>query len=182
MENHRHKLIKETEVFVSNWYSRYVENVVKSYPEVTKSIDLAGVKSIKSELPKLIKEVQGVVAEELSPKELWSHFYNETELDLEDYIYSVKRPRVFDDVVRFLLSRAVPFLARHGYEKAAEDLGKILQNPLRHDDRLDWSSAMVTAMDSYSGLHKQLTDVTANIKNIEKERIQAEAEELWRRA
>jgi len=50
-------LIKETEVFVSNWYSRYVENVVKSYPEVTKSIDLAGVKSIKSELPKLIKEV-----------------------------------------------------------------------------------------------------------------------------
>ena len=182
MVKHRQKFIKETMVFVSEWYSRYIESVVKSHPEVTTSIELDGVKSIKRELPKLIEEVQGTVEEELSPKEMWSHFYQETELTLQDYIYNVKRPRVFDDVIRTLLYRAIPFLTRHGYQKAAEDLGKILQNPLRHDDRLDWSSTMHATVESYYSLHKQLTEVTTKIKDAQREKIRAQAEELWRRA
>jgi hypothetical protein len=182
MENQRLKFIKETEAFVSDWYSRYVENVAKSYPEVTTSIELDGVKSMKRELPKLIKEVQDTVENELSPKEMWSHFYKETELTLQDFVYNVARPRVFDDVVRELLYRAVPFLARHGYEKASQDLGKILQNPLRHDERLDWSSTMNATVESYSGLHKQLTDITAKIEDAQRQKIRARAEELWRRA
>jgi hypothetical protein len=101
---------------------------------------------------------------------------------LQDFVYNVARPRVFDDVVRELLYRAVPFLARHGYEKASQDLGKILQNPLRHDERLDWSSTMNATVESYSGLHKQLTDITAKIEDAQRQKIRARAEELWRRA
>ena len=182
MESQRLKFIKETEIFVSDWYSRYIESVVKSYPEITTSIELDGVKSIKRELPNLIKEVQATVEEELSPKEMWSHFYKETELALQDYIYNVARPRVFDDVIRTLLYRAIPFLTRHGYQKAADELGKILQNPLRHDDRLDWSSTMNTTMESYTNLHKRLTDITTKIEDTQREKIKAQAEELWRRA
>lgn len=182
MENRRQELIKSTEKFISNWYSKYVENVVKSYPEVTKSIDLDGVKSIKSELQELIEEVQGIVEERLSPKELWSHFYQETQMSVEDFIYGVKKPRILDDVIRSLLSGAIPLLDKHGYEKAAHELDTILGNPLRRDDRLDWSSTMDATIESYSDLHKHLSDITAKIKNTERERILAEAEDLWKRA
>jgi hypothetical protein len=182
MENRRQEFIKSTEKFISNWYSKYVENVVKSYPEVTKLIDLDGVKSIKSELQELIEEVQGIIEERLSPKELWSHFYQETQMAVEDFIYSVKKPRILDDVIRSLLSGAIPLLDKHGYEKAAHELDTILGNPLRRDDRLDWSSTMDATIESYSDLHKQLSDITAKIKNTERERILAEAEDLWKRA
>ena len=182
MENLRQEFIKSTERFISNWYSKYVENVAKSYPEVTKSIDLDGVKSIKSELLELIKEVQVIVEQELSRKELWSHFYQETQIALEDFIYNVKRPRILDDVIRSLLSGAVPLLAKHGYEKAAHELDTILGNPLRRDDRLDWSSTMDAAVVSYSDLYKQLSDITFKIQNTEREKVLAEAEELWKRA
>ena len=182
MESRRQEFIQSTERFISSWYSKYVENVVKSYPEVTKSIDLNGVKSIKSELLELIKEVQGIVEQELSRKELWSHFYRETEMALEDFIYTVKRPRILDDVMRSLLSGAVPLLTKHGYEKAAHELDTILGNPLRRDDRLDWSSTMDATVESYSNLHKQLSDITAKIQNTEREKVLAEAEDLWRRA
>jgi hypothetical protein len=182
MENRRQEFIKSTEKFISNWYFKYVENVAKSYPEVTKSIDLDGVKSIKSELLELIKEVQVIVEQELSRKELWSHCYQETQIALEDFIYSVKRPRMLDDVIRSLLSGAIPLLAKHGYEKAAHELDTILGNPLRRDDRLDWSSAMDATIESYSDLHKQLSDITAKIQNTEREKVLAEAEDLWKRA
>ena len=182
MENRRQEFIKSTEKFISNWYSKYVENVAKSNPEVTKSIDLDGVKSIKSELQELIEEVQGIVEERLSPKELWSHFYQETQMSMEDFIYSVKKPRMIDDVIRSLLSGAVPLLAKHGYEKATHELDTILRNPLRRDDRLDWSSAMDATVGSYSDLHKQLSDITAKIQNTEREKVLAEAEDLWKRA
>jgi len=182
MENRRQEFIKSTEKFISNWYSKYVENVVKSYPEVTKSIDLDGVKSIKSELQELIEEVQGIVEERLSPKELWSHFYQETQMAVEDFIYGVKKPRILDDVIRSLLSGAIPLLDKHGYEKAAYELDTILGNPLRRDDRLDWSSAMDATIESYSDLHKQLSDITAKIQNTEREKVLAEAEDLWKRA
>jgi hypothetical protein len=182
MESRRQEFITATERFILSWYSKYVENVVKSYPEVTKSIDLNGVKSIKSELLDLIKAVQGVVKQELSRKELWSHFYRETEMALEDFIYNVKRPRILDDVIRSLLSGAVPLLAKHGYEKAAHELDTILGNPLRRDDRLDWSSTMDATVESYSNLHKQMSDITFKIQNTERERILAEAEDLWKRA
>lgn len=182
MEKERQEFIKATKAFVSSWYSKYVESVVKSYPEVTKLIDLDGVKSIKSELAELIGEVQGVLEERLSPKELWSHFYRETEMALEDFIYNVKRPRILDDVIRSLLSGAVPLLAKHGYEKAAHELDTILGNPLRRDDRLDWSSTMDATVESYSNLHKQLSDITFKIQNTEREKVLAEAEDLWKRA
>ena len=182
MEKQRQEFIKATETFVSSWYSKYVENVVKSYPEVTKLIDLDGVKSIKSELQGLIEEVQGVVEERLSPKELWSHFYKETQMAVEDFIYGVKKPRILDDVIRSLLSGAIPLLAKHGYEKAAHELDTILGNPLRRDDRLDWSSAMDATVESYSNLHKQLSDITIKIQNTEREKVLAEAEDLWKRA
>ena len=182
MENLRQEFIKSTERFISNWYSKYVENVAKSYPEVTKSIDLDGVKSIKSELLELIKEVQVIVEQELSRKELWSHFYRETEMALEDFIYTVKRPRILDDVMRSLLSGAVPLLTKHGYEKATHELDTILRNPLRRDDRLDWSSAMDATVRTYSELHKQLSDITFKIQNTEREKLLAEAEDLWKRA
>ena len=182
MEKQRQEFIKATEVFVSSWYSKYVENVVKSYPEVTKLIDLDGVKSIKSELQELIEEVQGIVEERLSPKELWSHFYQETQMAVEDFIYSVKKPRILDDVIRSLLSGAIPLLDKHGYEKAAHELDTILGNPLRRDDRLDWSSTMDATIESYSDLHKQLSDITAKIQNTEREKVLAEAEDLWKRA
>ena len=182
MEKQRQEFIKSTEKFISSWHSKYVENVVKSYPEVTKLIDLDGVKSIKSELQELIEEVQGIVEERLSPKELWSHFYQETQMAVEDFIYSVKKPRILDDVIRSLLSGAIPLLDKHGYEKAAHELDTILGNPLRRDDRLDWSSTMDATIESYSDLHKHLSDITAKIKNTERERILAEAEDLWKRA
>ncbi len=182
MEKQRQEFIKSTEKFISSWHSKYVENVVKSYPEVTKLIDLDGVKSIKSELQELLEEVQGIVEERLSPKELWSHFYQETQMAVEDFIYSVKKPRILDDVIRSLLSGAIPLLDKHGYEKAAHELDTILGNPLRRDDRLDWSSTMDATIESYSDLHKQLSDITAKIKNTERERILAEAEDLWKRA
>ena len=182
MENRRQEFIKSTEKFISNWYSKYVENVAKSYPEVTKSIDLDGVKSIKSELLELIKEVQVIVEQELSRKELWSHFYQETQIALEDFIYSVKRPRMLDDVIRSLLSGAVSLLVKHGYEKATHELDTILRNPLRRDDRLDWSSAMDATVGTYSDLHKQLSDITFKIQNTEREKVLAEAEDLWKRA
>jgi hypothetical protein len=182
MENRRQEFIKTTEKFISNWYSKYVENVAKSYPEVTKSIDLDGVKSIKSELLELIKEVQVIVEQELSRKELWSHFYQETQIALEDFIYSVKRPRMLDDVIRSLLSGAVSLLVKHGYEKATHELDTILRNPLRRDDRLDWSSAMDATVGTYSDLHKQLSDITFKIQNTEREKLLAEAEDLWKRA
>jgi hypothetical protein len=182
MESRRQEFITSTERFISSWYSKYVENVVKSYPEVTKSIDLNGVKSIKSELLGLIKKVQGIVEPELTRKELWSHFYRETEMALEDFIYNVKRPRILDDVIRSLLSGAVPLLAKHGYEKAAHELDTILGNPLRRDDRLDWSSPMDATVESYSNLHKQLSDITFKIQNTKREKVLAEAEDLWKRA
>lgn len=129
-----------------------------------------GVKSIKSELQELIEEVQGIVEERLSPKELWSHFYKETQMAVEDFIYySVKKSRILDDVIRSLLSGAIPLLAKHGYEKAAHELDTILGNPLRRDDRLDWSSTMDATIESYSDLHKHLSDITAKIKNTERE-------------
>ena len=182
MEKQRQEFIKAKKAFVSSWYSKYVENVVKSYPEVTKLIDLYGVKSIKSELQELIKEVQRVVEERLSPKELWSHFYQETQMAVEDFIYSVKKPRILDDVIRSLLSGAVALLAKHGYEKAAHELDTILGNPLRRDDRLDWSSTMDATIESYFDLHKQLSEIIAKIKNTEREKVLAEAEDLWKRA
>jgi len=182
MEKKRQEFIKATEVFVSSWYSKYTENVVKSYPEVTKSIHLDGVKSIKSELLTTIKEVQVIVEQELSRKELWSHFYEETQIALEDFIYNVKRPRILDDVIRSLLSGAVPLLAKHGYEKAANELDTILGNPLRRDDRLDWSSTMDATVKFYCDLHKQLSDINFKIQNTEREKVLAEAEELWKRA
>jgi hypothetical protein len=182
MEKQRQEFIKATETFVSSWYSKYVENVVKSYPEVTKLIDLDGVKSIKSELQKLIEEVQRVVEERLSSKELWSHFYQETHMSMEDFIYNVKKPRMIDDVIRSLLAGAISLLAKHGYEKAAHELDTVLGNPLRRDDRLDWSSTMDATIKSYFDLHKQLSDINAKIRNTERERVLAEAEDLWKRA
>ena len=97
-------------------------------------------------------------------------------------IENLKKPRIIDDVIRSLLSGTISLLAKHGYEKAAHELDTILGNPLRRDDRLDWSSTMDATIESYFDLHKQLSDIIAKIKNTERERVLAEAEDLWKRA
>ena len=182
MESLRLAFIESTDKFISSWCSKYVEHVVTFHPEVTRVIELDGLKRIKSELQELIVYVRGVSKEKLVSRDLWSHFYRETQIPLEDYFYSNKRPRVLDDIIRWLLSGVAPLLARHGYQEAANELEAIATNPLRRDNRLDWSSEMDGIIESYSDLHKALSDVIGEIKNIESERIRAEAKDLWERA
>lgn len=182
MDSLRRRFLMATDKFIPSWYSKYVEHVVTSYPEVTKVIELDGLKCIKSELQELIEDVRVVAKGKLSCEDLWSQFYKETQIALEDYVYNIKRPRMLDDIIRWLLVGVIRLLARHGYEDAANELETSAANPLRRDNRLDWSSEMDTIIESYSDLHKALSDVIGEIKNIESERILAEAKDLWERA
>ena len=180
MERLRQQFIIASKNFVNDWYYRYIENTVKNYPEITNSLQLDGVKSIKKELCEVIRTVQNLLENKMIVKELWSHFYKETDVALESYLYSVKRPKMVDEIIRSSFFEVVPLLARYGYEEAALELQTILTGPLRHDDRLDWSAAMHAIVKSYSNLHKQLIDFNVEIKNIESKKSFAEAVELWK--
>ena len=86
---------------------------------------------------------------------------------------------MIDDVIRLMLSRALPLLDRHGYEEAADNLDMLLANPFGYADELDWSPAMHTILNNYIKSHQILVELAAKIKTVEEERVAAEARELW---
>jgi hypothetical protein len=179
LEGYCQEYIQAAKNFVYNWYTSCVENAVKSYPEITQKIGSDGVQSLKDELTQFIQEIPKITEEALNQAKLWSHRHKEANKSLQSYSYSEKRPKMIDDVVRLILSRALPLLDRHGYEEAADNLDMLLANPFGYANELDWSPTMHTILNNYSTSHQILLELSARIKTAEEELIAAEARELW---
>jgi hypothetical protein len=179
LESYCQEFVQAAKTFVINWYSKSVENAVKSYPEITQKIGSDGVQSLKDELTQFIHEIPKITEEVLTQVKLWSHRYKEANKLLQSYTYYGQRPKMIDDLVRLILSRVLPLLDRHGYEEAADNLDMLLANPFGYADELDWSPAMHTILNNYSTSHQILLELSARIKTAEEELIAAEARELW---
>jgi hypothetical protein len=179
LEGYSQEFVHATKDFVIHWYSCCIENAAKSYPEVTQRIGENGIESLKDELTQFIQEIPETVKEVLSQAKLWSHRHKEANKLLQSYSYSGQRPKMIDDVIRLILSRALPLLDRHGYEEAADNLDMLLANPFGYADELDWSPAMHTILNNYIKSHQILVELAAKIKSVEEERVAAEARELW---
>lgn len=179
LEGYCQEYIQAAKNFIINWYTRCVENAVKSYPEITQKIGSDGVQSLKDELTQFIQEIPKITEEALKQAKLWSHRYKDANKSLQSYSYSEKRPKMIDDVVRLILSRALPLLDKHGYEEAADNLDMLLANPFGYANELDWSPAMNTILNNYSTSHQILLELSGRIKTAEEELIAAEARELW---
>jgi hypothetical protein len=179
LEGYCQEFVQAAKNFVINWYTGCVESAVKSYPEITQEIGSDGVQSLKDELTQFSHGIPKIAEEALNQDKLWSHRYKEADRLVQSYSYSEQRPKMIDDVMRLLLSRALPLLDRHGYEEAADNLDMILANPFGYADELDWSPAMHTILNNYSTSHQILVELTAKIRTVEEERVAAEARELW---
>lgn len=173
------EFVQAAKNFVISWYTGCVENAVKSYPEITQRIGSDGVQSLKDELTQFSHEIPKIAEEALNQDKLWSHRYKEANKLLQSYSYSEQRPKMIDDVMRLLLSRALPLLDKHGYEEAADNLDMLLANPFGYADELDWSQEMHTILNSYATSHQILVELSARVKTAEDERVAAEARELW---
>ena len=179
LEGYCQEFVQAAKSFVVNWYTGYVENAVKSYPEITKEIGSDGVQSLKDELTQFNHDIPKIAEKALDQDKLWSHRYKEADRLLQSYSYSEQRPKMIDDVMRLLLSRAIPLLDRHGYEEAADNLDMLLANPFGYADELDWSPAMHTILNNYRTSHQILVEFAAKIRTVEEEQVAAEARELW---
>jgi len=179
LEGYCQEFVQAARNFVINWYSYCIENAVKSYPEITQRIGADGVQSLKEDLTHFMQEIPQTVEEALGQAKLWSHRYKEANKLLHSYSYSEKRPKMIDDVIRLILSRILPLLDKHGYEKAADKLDVLLANPFGYADELDWSPAMHASLNNYATSHQMLLELNALINTAEEHRIEAEARELW---
>ena len=189
MEKTCKEFLEATKEFAPTWFQKSVERAVTSQPELAKECGVNGLRSLKSDLQKLVAMIPHIVEQHVNCDKYWPHraeLPDEPELKFGRYHISKPRgPDELDNGVREILGYVGAILVKYGFAKTGEFgnwvAGYGSERP-RYRFGYDWSEKMSSVLNKYSPLYDELVKLNEKLKKVEREKAEAEAKDLWEQA
>lgn len=189
MENICKEFLEVTKEFTVAWFQDRVKRAVISHPEIAKKSGLEGLRSVKSDLQKIIGMVPSIVEEHVNRDKYWPHrgkLPDEAHSQFGRYqFHGPRAPENLDDGVREVLGYAGAILVKHGFADTGQDSEWKTEpgcDQLRYRYGYDRSEKMNGVLKQYSGLYEELVKLDNELRKAKEERAKAEAKNLWDQA
>lgn len=184
------EFVDATKSFAVTWCKERTELAVKSKPEVIKQIGKDGVSELKGNLEKLYADLPNIVEEKINQDKFWSHRKNYRDSGRHDLLwdsfsFTSYQPResvsALDKAIQEVLESLKPILVKKGlvedWYSSKEDF---FPTKSSYDEKYSWSEEMMEAAKRYSEIHyEELSNFKRDLKAVNKEKIEAEANDLW---
>jgi hypothetical protein len=192
MEKTCNDFLLATNEFVIDWFKKNVEKEVQSHPEITKKLDVEGLRKLKSDLQDLILKAPDLINRYLNVDTYWGHrgiISKDGENRSRRYfsyreLAPVEGP--LDESIRIILGYVGELYAKYGYisDNSPDYINyrwqrKSGSNQRRYSISYDWSKKMSEIMKKYSEQYDRLVSLDENLKEIKQDKEKAEAKRLW---
>ena len=202
-ENIVQKFIKLMQFKVVEWAAKFVEDTAKKQSNVTKSLDINGIRSLKAEMPDVINQLPGILETVFNLDANWSHRvhkpslknqkakiedlideYNKTDLEQKEFY------KLFSGVKRY--PHNIPMHLKSAYAVAQEPvldlLRKFSYQPVVHETdasgEIDnhFPIEAKTILGEYCDNYRKRHAVFYEMSRIQKIKEIQEAEAIWNEA
>jgi chaperonin cofactor prefoldin len=187
MEDVCHVFQAATARFVATWFQERAERAITSNPEATKKQDVERLKKLKSSLAQMVDNAPELVQKHLDSDKYWAHRVG---LAVAPYshiyrVYGRSVPDELDGAVRGVLGYLGSLLAEYGFAEVGDyrewDVKYPDPHPLyRH--AYDWSEDMKAVLNRYADLYQKLAILSERLKEVERQKSEAEAKTIWDQA
>jgi hypothetical protein len=173
--------------FVSAKSLEVAEKEVKQDHARTKTLGVDGLKAVKAEIRQLCED-RDSISVQLNAVHLWWHRAEKPQLDRNNMspynVSSSQLPSSIDHVIRELLARVATVLEKHGYLKSWRNPGSgwVDDGRRRYGGYLEWPAEMRAALGSYAKEFLVCVEKASELSKYEREKAEAEAADLWRKA
>lgn len=188
MEETCQEFLRVTSEFAIEWFQSRVQQEVTSRPKLAKQLGVKRLGQIKSELKALVSEAPGIVNKHINPEKYWAHRgappdkSGDHEVAWRYMIRGRRGPDELGGAVKQLLGYAGAILVKHRIANTERrddwDIdggGK----PPRYKHGYVWPDNMMNVMRRYSELYGEWLKLHQELKEVQRERGEAEAKDLW---
>ena len=188
MEETCQEFLQVTSKFAIEWFQSRVQQEVTSRPGLAKQLGVKRLGQIKSDLKALVSEAPNIVNKHINPEKYWAHRgalpdkSGDHEVVWRYSILGRRSPNELEDAVRQLFGYAGAILVKHR-----------IANTERRDDwhvngggglpgythGYEWSDNMMNVMQHYSKLYGEWLKLHQKSKEVQRQRGEAEAKDLW---
>lgn len=188
METISKKFFDETAQFLTSWYEEKARDEIKRNSEVTNKIGKDQLAFLKKKLRDLQEKVKDVVTEFLGKEDLWWHkSHGEQQYSFHGY----SPPDIFRKGLRLAAGQLAPIMEEFGYfskddpehyfwrDRDFKGIIPIESNQPYYPFMIEWSPAINNSIADYNEAHMSCQKILEDIKRLEKEKSQKQAEDLW---
>ncbi len=188
MEETCQEFLQVTSEFAIEWFQSRVQQEVTSRPKLAKQLGVERLRQIKSELKALVSEAPNIVNKHINPEKYWAHrgalpdTNGDYTVAFRYKIQGRRGPDELEGAVSQLLGYAGAILVKHR-----------IANTERRDDwhvngggglpgythGYEWSDNMMNVMRRYSELYDEWLKLHQELKEVQRQRGEAEAKDLW---
>jgi hypothetical protein len=195
-EKIRELLVVNLTIFIREWYEGTAREYVAGKVDITEKLGEERLKQMKEKVLQLIKDAEKIANEELSDCRLWSvfdpsnipgivakHKFSEADSNGAAILEGLIKQGALEEVIRFALGRIIPILQEFGYPAIHEKLlctkcdGIVTH--LRYPYRLDLPKELEYIIKQYQELRREAMRVHTRIHNLQEEKRNKKARDLW---
>jgi len=193
LEEIKQQFIKDSVIFIREWYKITTENYVKTAPDITISLGKEKLKQMKEKVAILIQNAESIANEFLSNPDLWWHL---KEISEHRYSYYGNRaPDDLDKALRLSLGKLGVILEEFGYNVTTKSTYRDQDNVWVEWDSsgqyhppngrpyypygMDWSDMMRITIGKYNEVFVQAMKIREEIRSLQGEKKRQQAQNLW---
>ena len=173
--------------FAAGWFQERAEQAVTSNPAITKKQDVEKLRKLKSALAHLVESSTELVKKHLDADKYWAHRVG---LAVAPYshiyrVYGRSVPDELDSGVREVLGYLGSLLAEYDFAEVGEYREWEVKYPAPHPvyrHAYDWSEDMKAILNRYADLYQKLAILSGRLKEVERQKAEAEAKSIWDQA
>jgi hypothetical protein len=190
-EQIRKDFVSETIQFVNNWYWFKTENIVREKSQITKQIGIQNLSQMKKDIKQLQGQSSKIVNNLLQDQNLWWHLMPDKLPDL----YSGRQfTNPFDKAVRLAAGQLASVLEKYKYLSSLDGEPEIWREydssgihlvpnaRLMYPYRMEWSEKMRRLVKQYEDLRNKAYPVVESMLQLNLEKSDKEAFDLWNMA
>jgi hypothetical protein len=188
METTCRVFLNVTKEFAIEWFQTCVEKALIAQAEKTRAYGIEKLRELKGDLRELLTRTPSMVEDHLNRDEYWAHRGSIPEDPDSQHWHrrvSGRRPADLDGAIRGLFGYVGAILIKHQFAHTGEDTEweeqPGVQEP-RYRYGYDWPEPMTEAITQYGNHYGTLLRIAGELRDIKRQRIEAEAKDLWNRA
>lgn len=184
MEEICKKFINETQKFTIEWYKKEIEQKVVSNPELTKKHGKPVLSKLKEECKNLIQNVPEITQKYVNDDKYWSHRLSDEASKKELLKFEYDRPfgSCLNKAVRSNIGLVAELLIKYGYENEKDGSYIKTHAGWKYRYGYTWSEQLDEYNRKYAELNQDLINLNNDIEQINENKIENEAKDLWKEA
>ena len=188
MEEICQEFLQVTSKFAIEWFQSRVQQEVTSRPKLAKQLGVERLRQIKSELKALVSEAPDIVNKHINPEKYWAHRGalpdngGDHEVAFRYKIQGRRGPDELEGAVSQLLGYAGAILVKHRIANTERRVDWHVNGGgglPGYTHGYEWSDNMMNVMRLYSELYDEWLKLHQESKEVQRQKGEAEAKDLW---